>query len=137
MREVKRMESEDKRNFAGELGGLKDPMSQCEYLMELGLGTAEEPSIRTDQWKIGGCKTATWIRSCIRNGNVKFVWDSDSLLVRGVLAIMGDMYNGRSLSYVRTHPPEFLREISDDVIYPEIKENGVLKSYLKIAAFET
>ena len=68
-----------------------------------------------------------------RTGMVHFYSDSDSLLVRGVLSILEELYQARTPEIIKSHPMRFLDYISDDVIYPEIKENGLSKCYQILA----
>lgn len=113
---------------------LNDAGSQCDYLMWLGMGFMGDKDIKTELYRIGGCKTAIWLRTEETKGRVKFTGDSDSLLVKGVLAILDKMYNLQYIQDVKGHPPEFPDYISDEVIYPEIKQNGILKCYQRLAA---
>ena len=108
---------------------LQDPGSQCEYLLMLGMEKLPLDSLRGDRYRIGGCRTAIWVRAEKQDGRVHFSSDSDSLLVRGVLSILEELYQGRTPEAIKSHPMKFLDYISDDVIYPEIKENGLSKCY--------
>lgn len=120
--------------YIDNLRQLEDPGAQCDYLMTLGMGFRGDEDIRTGQYRIGGCKTAIWLKAGRNQGMVGFTGDSDSLLVKGVLFILGQMYDSRSIQEVKGHPPVFADYISDKVIYPEIKQNGILKCYQRLAA---
>lgn len=111
---------------------LGDSFSQCDYLMTLGMSKPSVPEIRTNQYRIGGCKTAIWIRTGHSDHTVPFKTDSDSLLVKGVLSLFDELYAGASAEEIRECPPLFLDHISEDVIYREIKTNGLQKCYLKM-----
>ena len=112
---------------------LQDPGSQCEYLLMLGMEKLPFDSLRVDRYRIGGCRTAIWLRAEDRDGMLHFYSDSDSLLVRGVLSILEELYQARTPEIIKSHPMRFLDYISDDVIYPEIKENGLSKCYQILA----
>ena len=114
--EIKDKQQTYKDNF--EL--LDDPMSQSEYLIQLGN-------------RIEGCKTAVWITTEEKAGKSHFKADSDSILVKGMLHIFEDLYQDREIEEIRKNPPDFAEAVSDEVIYPEIKHNGLLKCYEKIA----
>lgn len=126
--------AEVERNYIDNLDRLDDAGSQCDYLMMLGLQDRVREDVKKDCYRIGGCKTAIWIKTEIKDGKVCFIGDSDSLLVRGILAILSTLYNERLPQEVGNHPPSFLNYISDEVIYPEIKQNGILKCYKRLAA---
>ncbi len=116
------------------LKALGDPLSQCDYLMMTGLSRPEIPEIKVPRCRIGGCKTAIWIETGEKDGTVWFRADSDSLLVRGVLALFDEMYAGVSASEAAAYPPLFIEEISEEVIYPEIRQNGLKKCYEAISS---
>ena len=50
-----------------------------------------------------------------------------------MLHIFEDLYQDREIEEIRKNPPDFTEAVSDEVIYPEIKHNGLLKCYEKIA----
>ncbi|MBP3879396.1 MAG: SufE family protein [Lachnospiraceae bacterium] len=62
-----------------------------------------------------------------------FEAESDSLLVRGVLALFEEVYQGVSRREAAECPPVFLSEISEDVIYEDIRKNGLQRCYERIA----
>lgn len=121
------------KKYIDSLLRLQDPGSQCEYLLMLGMEKPPLDSLRADRYRIGGCRTAIWLRAEDRDGMVHFYSDSDSLLVRGVLSILEELYQARTPEIIKSHPMRFLDYISDDVIYPEIKENGLSKCYQILA----
>ena len=50
---------------------LNDAGSQCDYLMRLGMGFMGDKDIKTELYRIGGCKTAIWLRTEETKGRVK------------------------------------------------------------------
>lgn len=111
---------------------LGDASSQCDYLISLGLELPPNEHIRLPENRLAGCKTAIWICARIENGRVYFDADSNSLLVKGMLLIMKDLYEGREKHEAAEAPPRFFDAVSDDVIYPEIKQNGLKRCYEKL-----
>lgn len=114
------------------LRGLGDPFSQYDYLLTEGMGRKASPEIHKDAFRIGGCRTVIWSSAEERDGRVIFRADSDSLLVKGVLSLFDELYDGIPAAEAASCEPAFLKDISDEVIYPEIKENGLQKCYEKI-----
>lgn len=126
--------AEMEKTYIDDLLLLDDAGSQCEYLMIAGMQRQADEGLRTDSNRIGGCKTAIWLKAWCGADGVHVSGDSDSLLVNGVLSILEHLYAGRSVLEVQAHPPGFLEYISDDVLYPEIKNHGILKCYQRLAA---
>lgn len=117
-----------------DLSRLEDPGAQCDYLMYLGMGLKAEAGLRQEPFRIRGCKTAIWLKAEEKENKIHLSGDSDSLLVKGVLALLGRLYEGQALSEARGHPPDFMDQISDQVIYPEIRENGIASCYQRLCA---
>ncbi len=125
--------AETRKKIINDLELLNDASSQCEYLMLLGMQWSAGTQIRKDCYRIGGCKTAIWLNVWRGADGVHFSGDSDSLLVKGILHIMDELYTRKSPQEIQQNPPDFLEYISDDVIYPEIKNNGISKCYQRLA----
>ena len=119
---------EDK--YIRRLSEMKDPLEQFDYLMSLGMKMGRLPSVETDEYRIPGCRTAIWVR---RDGK-RIEASSDSVLVLGVLWILREMYDGRTGDEVAANPMRFLECISEYVVYPEIRKNGIAKYYRMISS---
>ena len=111
------------------LSEMKDPLQQFDYLVSLGVKMGRELSVEKDEYRIPGCKTAIWVK---REGS-SFKASSDSMLVLGVLWILRELYDGRSCDEISSNPMRFLDHISDYVLYPEIKKNGIRKLFRMIS----
>ena len=127
--EIKDKQQTYKDNF--EL--LDDPMSQSEYLIQLGIKKPALEEIHKYENRIEGCKPAVCIKTDETPVKSLFKADRDSILVKGMLHIFEDLYQDREIKEIRKNPPDFAESVSDEVIYPEIKHNGLLKCYEKIA----
>ena len=122
---------------ATRLRALPTPAQQCEFLLRLGLQTPACPALRSADHRVPGCRTALWIAVECRAGVVRWQADSDSALVRGVLALFHIQYDGRTPEEIRRDPPEFLRQISPEILSPELRRNGLAVCYRRIACLET
>lgn len=120
---------EKQRQIIHQLRQLPDPDSQCVYLMMLAMEHPCRLPVKKPAFRIGGCETAIWWRAWKEGNKVLVSGDSDSLLVRGVLVLFEAVYNRAKPEEAAVCPPELLQEISDFVIYPEVKQNGLLKCY--------
>lgn len=118
--------------ISSDLKKLTDPDSQYDYLFMLGVSSSCEEDIRNDRYKIENCQAAIWIKICQTAGAVRFCSDSESLLIKGVLEIFRRMYFNRTTDEIAACPPRFIQLLSDEVIYPEIKRNGLQKCYEKL-----
>lgn len=84
-----------------DLTELEDQMSQYTFIVECGLDLPDYPKqYRTDEYLIRECQVQTWI-CAIYEENLIFMGDSESLIIRGALSLIREIYNGRSREEVR------------------------------------
>jgi cysteine desulfuration protein SufE len=81
---------------------LDDWEDRYRYVIELGRALPPLPdALRTDANKVRGCASQVWLASAVRespNGKavLEFQGDSDAHIVRGLIAILFAMFQGRT-----------------------------------------
>ncbi|MDE3175738.1 MAG: SufE family protein [Pseudomonadota bacterium] len=76
---------------------LDDWEDRYRYVIELGRELPEFPeSARTDANKVRGCVSQVWIEDRLEDGALRLRGDSDSHLVKGLVAIAAALYDGRT-----------------------------------------
>ena len=80
---------------------LDDWEDRYRYVMELGRGLPQLPeALRTEANKVRGCVSQVWLASVTREGPeghvFRFQGDSDAHIVRGLIAILFAVYDGRT-----------------------------------------
>ena len=66
-------------------------------MIELGRELPPFPeSARTDANKVRGCVSQVWIEDGLDNGVIRLIGDSDSHLVKGLVAIAAALYDGKT-----------------------------------------
>jgi cysteine desulfurase/selenocysteine lyase len=78
-----------------------DRQDQPLYLLELGDGLPELPdSARTSENRVHGCQSQVWLTTDIQGAGESAIFtitaDSDSNIVRGLIAILAASYNGKT-----------------------------------------
>ncbi len=72
-----------------------DSDEQFEVLAELGFNLPDmPPELRTDSNRVHGCQSAVWIAVSVCDGRVRIEAASDSVIVRGLLYVLADIYGG-------------------------------------------
>ena len=72
-----------------------------DYLIELGQNLPEMPdALKTDLNLVRGCQSSVWFDIRCEQGRLWFQADSDSLIVKGMAAILTQVLNGRPASEV-------------------------------------
>jgi len=106
---------------------LEDWEDRYRYVIELGRELPEFPeSARTDANKVRGCVSQVWIEDGEADGRIWLRGDSDSHLVKGLVAIATALYSGKT-------PPEALdvdalaifRELGLEAHLTPQRSNGV------------
>jgi cysteine desulfuration protein SufE len=88
---------------------LGDWESQCDYLIDLGSELPDlPPAARTEANRVHGCQSYVWLTAQIKPSTVKpttppttgpvieITADSDSMIVRGLIAVLLIAYSGRT-----------------------------------------
>ncbi|SHG76429.1 Cysteine desulfuration protein SufE [Cognatiyoonia sediminum] len=67
------------------------------YRHVIDMGKAMEPlddALKVSVTKVDGCASQVWLHPTIENGVFSFKGDSDAMIVRGLIAVLGALYNG-------------------------------------------
>jgi cysteine desulfuration protein SufE len=67
------------------------------YLIELGNQLERlDDGKKLDEWKIAGCQSQVWIIPHIDGKKIYFEGDSDAIIVRGIIAIVFEIFKDKS-----------------------------------------
>lgn len=118
--------NEEQDSIIKEFSRLDDWLKKYEFLSELGRNHAGiEPEMKTDQCALRGCQSQVWICAQLSSGKVSFRMDSDSLIIRGILALILRVIDNRKPSEIVDVDFYFLREIGLSTTLSPSRENGV------------
>jgi cysteine desulfurase / selenocysteine lyase len=99
-----------------EFDELDDWAERCEFLIELGRKAPSLPAtLRTEANRVRGCQSTVYLAARARPGTrdvVEFLADSDSALVRGLLALLQRLFSGqRAGDVLEFDLPRFLARV--------------------------
>ena len=87
------------QEFAAEFEGLQDWAERYAYLIDLGRHLPSMPSdLKTEANRVRGCQSTVFLSSRARPGSagvVEFLADSDSEIVRGLIALLQAIFSGQ------------------------------------------
>ena len=67
-----------------------------EYLIEMGMDMpAMKPETKVDGNLVKGCQSSVWFDVVCQDGNMVFEADSDSLVVKGMVAVLFKLFNNQ------------------------------------------
>jgi cysteine desulfuration protein SufE len=96
---------------------LEESNDRLEYLIELGrLAEPLPPEKKTEENRVRGCASQVWLdtRKDTRGGAtvLTFHGDSDAIITRGIVALIGAIYSGRTAEDIRrTDALQIFRDI--------------------------
>lgn len=99
------------KTYIDDLNMLDDWFLQYEYLLQI---SADLPRIpeeeRLDSNKVKGCQSGVWLLLHAENGCVRVQADSEALIIRGMLAVIVSLLDGRRPKEIAAYKPRFISE---------------------------
>lgn len=109
-----------------EFNHCEDWTDKYEMLIAYGIGwSAMEEKFRTDDNAIKGCQSRLWIATEIQDGRMVFYADSDSKIVRGMVAIVLEVLNNQTPEKVAKADLYFLEAIGLSTHLSPVRTNGL------------
>lgn len=128
--------SEAQESLAAEITALGDAFAQYEYLLVLaGRLPPLEESARTEENLVAGCQSRVWLVMEVRGGRFFLRADSATLILRGVLALLCSLLNGRSPEEVASARLDFLQRTELTATFAAPRRRGLEAVLEKIRTF--
>jgi cysteine desulfuration protein SufE len=90
---------------------------------------------RSEENKVHGCQSQVWLHATRDDGIVRFQADSDALIVKGLIALLLRVYNGRTPSEILLTDPYFITKIGLDRHLSPTRANGLGAMLKKIKLY--
>jgi cysteine desulfuration protein SufE len=101
-------------------------LDKYEYLVKLGKDhDGLEERYKTDDYAIAGCQSQVWILARKKNDRLFLNADSDSLITKGILALLLRVTDGRTPDEIADSDFFFLNEIGLSTNLSPARANGV------------
>jgi cysteine desulfuration protein SufE len=106
------------------------------YLIELGQKTPPMPeAYRSEENIVRGCQSLVWLHRECRQGEVYLQSDSDSLIVKGLAALLLQVFSGQPAEAVLAADLTFFEEIGLNKHLSSQRSNGLKAMVEEIKAF--
>lgn len=121
---------------------LDDWEDRYRYIIELGRALPEMPqALKTEATKVRGCASQVWLHTKVHHAgpggpvSLTFQGDSDALIVRGLVAILIAIYDGRPASEIseRDAAADFAAIGIQDHLTPQ-RSNGLASMVERVRA---
>ncbi|MBL8016078.1 MAG: SufE family protein [Ignavibacteria bacterium] len=97
-----------------------------EYLIELGKKLNDYPEAeRKDGNKVKGCQSSVWLTTTGSNGTIVFKADSDSTIVKGLIALLVRVLSGRTPDEILNAKLDFIDKIGLKQHLAQTRANGL------------
>ena len=118
--------AEKQQEIINKFAELDDWDDKYALLIKIGKEQKEFPEeLRTDKNKIDGCQSQVWFNAKYDDGKIFFDADSDSSIVKGLTALVVEVYSGHSPSEILSSPPDFISKIGIDKHLSPTRKNGL------------
>jgi cysteine desulfuration protein SufE len=106
-------------------------------IIELGKKLPEYPEeFKIEQFKVKGCQSQVWLKTQISDqGIITFTGDSDALLVRGLLAMILNVFSKATAREIIEAPLDFLQELGLESHLSPSRSNGVFAMIKQIRLY--
>jgi cysteine desulfuration protein SufE len=113
-----------------------DWQDKYSYIIDLGKKlTALDESQKTNESKVAGCISQVWLITTEKNKKLHFKADSDALIVRGLLAIIIEIFSGKTKEEIlNTNFQEFFDQLGLKNHLSPSRSNGIFSVVKKIVS---
>lgn len=102
-------------------------MDRYSYLIELGNGLDNfSEEYRTNQNLIEGCQSKVWLHAELKDGKIFFFADSDAIIVKGIVALLIKVLDGRTPSEVLDADLYFIDKVGLKEHLSPTRSNGLV-----------
>ncbi len=93
-----------------DLSMFDDWNDRYEYIIGLGRDLPPYPdALRTEDREVHGCQSQVWLDAQHQDGHCYFQADSNALITKGLVAMLVNLYNGRTPAEIESATLDFLR----------------------------
>ena len=128
--------NEIQKDIVDEFSVFEDWLDRYNYLIELGNDLPEiDPKYRTNEYLINGCQSKVWLHAELSDGKIEFIADSDAIIVKGIVALLVKVLNGRTPDEILENELHFIDDIGLRQNLSPTRSNGLLAMVKKMRLY--
>lgn len=108
-----------------EFASLPDGFARYSYLTELSALLPRVPEVRQEPFCYRGCQSKVWLHITAEGGLCHLEADSDTLIIRGILALFRELLEGRPVPEVLEARFDLLKELNLSEHFSSARTSGV------------
>ena len=114
------------QRYVNDLIELEDPFIQYEYLIELATELAHMTEEERERAHVvEGCQSHVWLSVSGSSDEMTINADSDTMIIRGVLAVIIDVYSGRPAEEILNTPFCVLEKAGASSLLSDERRGGI------------
>ena len=118
--------SEEQKNLIEEFSFFDDWQEKYEHIIDMGKKLNMLPDkYHTNEFKVEGCVSEVFLVPKKNNGLLNFQADSNSVITRGLIAMLLRVYSDRNPEDIINNPPEFIDKIGLGIHLTPSRTNGL------------
>jgi cysteine desulfuration protein SufE len=104
--------AEKQQQMIDDLLVIDDPQERLAFIVDRAKSRPPlDAAARTDEHRVRGCISAAWVVGSAYDGRMHFASDADSPLVRGLVALLCDLYSDAAPADVVATEPTLLEQL--------------------------
>lgn len=122
--------------IAEDFNQFDDWMDKYALLIELGNGMEPiDEKYKVPQNIIEGCQSRVWLHAEMAEGVIRFVGESDAILVKGIVALLLEVFSGRTPDEILNADLYFVEKIGLKEHLSPTRSNGLLAMIRQIKLY--
>lgn len=129
--------SQRQARLIDDFSAIEDPQERLAVIVDRGRRRPPFPvESKTDANRVRGCISHVWITGELRDGGLHLEFEADSPLVKGLVALLIDLYEGAAPADVVATEPTLLDELGINRDLTATRRNGLVaaRSHIKTLA---
>ncbi|MBI1318550.1 MAG: SufE family protein [Candidatus Hydrogenedens sp.] len=118
--------AEKQADITASFQAIDDWESRYRKIIQLGKALPDMPEERkTEDNKVKGCQSQVWLHAALENGRLVFQADSDAAIVRGLIALLLEVYSGQTPAEILAADQTFIDDIGLIEHLSQTRSNGL------------
>ena len=127
---------EIQKDIVDEFSIFEDWLDRYNYLIELGNDLPSiDPEYRTNEYLINGCQSKVWLHAGLEDGKIVYNADSDAIIVKGIVALLVKVLNGRTPDEILANDLHFIEDVGLRQNLSPTRSNGLLAMVKKMRLY--
>jgi cysteine desulfuration protein SufE len=122
------------RELTAKLAIIEDPQERLAALMSRAKKWPA-PAQLTDELRVHGCQSRVWLDAALVDGVCRFRMDCDAPMVKGLVALMCELYDGSAPADVATTEPTTFEDLGFSRMITPTRLNGLAAVRTRIRDF--